>query len=537
LEPILQFVKGKESPPLAPKHVTAASSRPRKPRETRIRKKPKHYDEDISDAEASQQSPKVDEKRLRVTVDESSELPTKRTRLSNQHQQQNNRSTHHEDTKMQVVHDDDGDADNEKTYAQKLLKYFMSNQGGISSLLLHPPRDLDINIIIDEDGHTSLHWAAALARVNIVKVMIDNNVDINRVNYKGQTALMRSVLFTNNFEVKSFDTLLVLLQKTIFHIDKKDQTVFHHIATTASLRGKVHASRYYMESLIEKLSANRSELISILNVQDVSGDTALTIASRVGNKKLVKILIDAGASTEISNEEGMSAKDYLSQLENAHGSSPPPLLTSESMINETDTREILRQKVETMYKQASSVTAPGNTSVPPISEVFDSFAESYERDLTGREKLVQKKKMELNLFQKRLEDTKRSLEEQSSLDTEEVANTEKRGEELEGKLKQFLQFSQREVLKCYFDEKQDDAIIKMEEKELKKLFGTLKYKLDTLKRSRQEYMDTIIQLLVQTPPKLYQDYKRLISTCCNVAYENVDSMLSPLLASFDEVEN
>ncbi|KAI8890243.1 apses-domain-containing protein [Backusella circina FSU 941] len=539
LAPILEFVKGKESPPLAPKHVTAASSRPRKPRETRIRKKPKHYDEDISDIEAPpQQSPKVaDEKRLRVTVDEPDELPAKRTRLSNQQQSKPPIQKQHEE--IQVFQDDDDDGMSEKTYGQKLLDYFMSSQSGVSSLLLHPPRDLDINIIIDDDGHTSLHWAAALARVNIVKIMIDNNVDINRVNYKGQTALMRSVLFTNNFEAKSFETLLSLLQKTIFHIDKKDQTVFHHIATTASLRGKVHASRYYMESLIDKLNANRSELISILNVQDVSGDTALTIASRVGNKKLVKILIDAGASTEIVNEEGMSAKDYLNELEKSRDLSPPPLLTSESMINETDTREILRQKVEAMYKQASSVTAPGNTSVPPISEVFDSFAESYERDLTGREKLIQKKKMELNLFRKRLEDTKRALLESSSLDTQVIEVTERRGEALEAQLKKFLQFSQGETLKCYIAQQEGDdgSIIKMEREELNKTFGILKHKLDHLKKSRQEYLENIIQLLSQIPPKLYQDYKRLISTCCNVSYENVDSMLSPLLASFDEVEN
>jgi Trp operon repressor len=34
--------------------------------------------------------------------------------------------------------------------------------------------------------------------------------------------------------------------------------------------------------------------------------------------------------------------------------------------------------------------------------------------------------------------------------------------------------------------------------------------------------------------KRIQNYKRLISMCCNIAYENVDSMLAPILASFDE---
>lgn len=35
LQPILEYQASKTSPPLAPKHITAASSRPRKPRESR----------------------------------------------------------------------------------------------------------------------------------------------------------------------------------------------------------------------------------------------------------------------------------------------------------------------------------------------------------------------------------------------------------------------------------------------------------------------------------------------------------------------
>lgn len=39
LRPIFDYVKGDVSPPLAPKHVTAASSRPRKPRTTEPKRK------------------------------------------------------------------------------------------------------------------------------------------------------------------------------------------------------------------------------------------------------------------------------------------------------------------------------------------------------------------------------------------------------------------------------------------------------------------------------------------------------------------
>ena len=36
----------------------------------------------------------------------------------------------------------------------------------------HPPLDLDVNIVIDDQGHTALHWAAALARVDILRLLI-----------------------------------------------------------------------------------------------------------------------------------------------------------------------------------------------------------------------------------------------------------------------------------------------------------------------------------------------------------------------------
>lgn len=36
----------------------------------------------------------------------------------------------------------------------------------------HPPLDLDVNIVIDDQGHTAIHWAAALARVDILRLLI-----------------------------------------------------------------------------------------------------------------------------------------------------------------------------------------------------------------------------------------------------------------------------------------------------------------------------------------------------------------------------
>ncbi|KAG0037650.1 hypothetical protein BGZ82_002101 [Podila clonocystis] len=178
-------------------------------------------------------------------------------------------------------------------YAEILLDYFVSDAATLPKILTHPPADLDFDLVIDEEGHTPLHWAVAMAKTKVVRLLVQHGADIYRANHQGQTALMRSVMFTNNFDMKTFPTLVEILQKTIFTIDKNDQTVFHHVTTTAAMRGKVHASRYYMECLLEKLAQHPSELASIINFQDAEGDTALMMAARIGNKKLVRVLLEA----------------------------------------------------------------------------------------------------------------------------------------------------------------------------------------------------------------------------------------------------
>ncbi|KAF9130352.1 hypothetical protein BGW39_003146 [Mortierella sp. 14UC] len=213
-------------------------------------------------------------------------------------------------------------------YAETLLEYFVTDQTTLPSILTHPPADLDFDLIIDEEGHTPLHWAVAMARIKIVKLLVQHGADIYRVNNQGQTALMRSVLFANNFDMKTFASLLEILQKTIFTIDKNDQTVFHHVAATAGMRGKVHASRYYMECLLDKLALHPSELASIINVQDVVGDTALIIAARIGNKKVVRLLLEAGADSKIRNKSGRNADEYLQEAENQASGSSSTLLPS-----------------------------------------------------------------------------------------------------------------------------------------------------------------------------------------------------------------
>lgn len=545
LKPLLDFVPGGESPPIAPKHVTAATYRPRKAPQTRIRRAAKH-DLEGSDIETSSHYDELEsDTSLRAAEIPSSRSPSPMVRSGTDDRlhpgQRTPKRAKRQIRNLEDVSRDASQLFSGMPYAQTLLQHFISGNVEIPPLLLHPPRDLDVNVIIDEEGHTSLHWAAAMGHLQTVKALIDLNADIYRVNYKGQTALMRSVLFTNNYDKKTFLQLLDMLQKTIFNIDKKDQTVFHHIAATASWKGKVQASRYYMECLIEKLARHRSELISLLNVQDVFGDTALTIAARIGNKKLLRLLIDAGASTEIANEEGMTAQDYLLEVERAgrltHDDVDSPI--SATSTGEHAARARLRSKIDSLLKSITENEPP----VPSVSQLFDGFAGSYERDLTQKEQAVKEKKIDLELARKRLTEAQRLLT-QIRYEPRTLENNEAMADQLEQRFRKLMKYGQK--MKLEESIKRELARLQMEEEQGtskenqdispdadQRALHELSEELVTLQEERRELEEEFIRLKSQSPGKRYQDYKRLISMCCNVAYEDVDSMLSPLLASFN----
>ncbi|KAG5220937.1 transcription factor [Salix suchowensis] len=211
-----------------------------------------------------------------------------------------------------------------RPYGDQMLEYFISDSNDVPPLLLRPPPDYDPNMAIDDDGHTPLHWACAMGRIRIVKTLLSLGADIFKVNKSGQTALMRSVMFANNYDVRKFPELYELLHRSTLNIDNYNRTLFHHIVDVAMSKGKVHASRYYMETVLGRLSEYPRELADIINFQDEDGETALTMAARCRSKRLVKILIDHGADPKIVNNDGKSTEDYILEDERFR-SSPAPL--------------------------------------------------------------------------------------------------------------------------------------------------------------------------------------------------------------------
>ncbi|OAQ74873.1 Swi6 [Purpureocillium lilacinum] len=227
-----------------------------------------------------------------------------------------------------------------ETKRSMLMGLFMDSSASDTSkhdnLQTFTPHELDMPI--DPQSHTALHWAATLARMPLLRALIAAGASPYRVNASGETALMRACLVTNSMDHGSFPDLLEVLGSTIEARDHKGRTVLHHIAVTSAVKGRNAASRYYLESLLEWVvrqgsvpssqnpqpngnlpSSSQSAapkmgiarfMTEIVNAQDSSGDTALNIAARIGNRSIISQLLEVGADPNIANRVGLRPLDF-----------------------------------------------------------------------------------------------------------------------------------------------------------------------------------------------------------------------------------
>ncbi|KAG6821437.1 hypothetical protein H0H93_010161 [Arthromyces matolae] len=182
------------------------------------------------------------------------------------------------------------------------------------------PNGLDVDIIVDDQGHTALHVAASLARQQIVETLINNGADIHRGNYLGETPLIRACLATANADQQTFNTMVATLHASIRTLDTSRKSVIHHIVSLAGVSGRATSARYYLEQVFMWIAHNQAgDFKSIVDLQDEHGDTALNIAARVGNRSLVRTLLDVGANRILPNKLGLRPGDYGVETEELSG--------------------------------------------------------------------------------------------------------------------------------------------------------------------------------------------------------------------------
>ena len=185
----------------------------------------------------------------------------------------------------------------EEKHRSLLMGLFISSDDSSQVPELLKPPDIDINLVIDDQGHTSLHWAASLARIKTLGLLILRGADVCRVNHHGETALMRSVMMTHCFDTHCFPKLLEHLKESIPVMDRRRRTVIHHTALTAAIHGRYDAALFYMKHILSIIGSTR-HLQSVIHAEDVNGDTGLSIAMRLGLQSMVTMLNEFSSITK-----------------------------------------------------------------------------------------------------------------------------------------------------------------------------------------------------------------------------------------------
>jgi ankyrin repeat protein len=170
---------------------------------------------------------------------------------------------------------------------------------------------IDVDIILDDQGHTPLHLAASMACQHIVESLVSSGADIHRGNYLGETALIRACLATQNADQQSFHHLVAILHPSIRTLDTSRKSVIHHIVSLAGVKGRALSARYYLDQIFYWIAQQQAgDFKSLVDLQDEHGDTALNIAARVGNRSLVRTLLDVGANRILPNKLGLRPGDF-----------------------------------------------------------------------------------------------------------------------------------------------------------------------------------------------------------------------------------
>ncbi|GAA5971812.1 hypothetical protein JCM11641_001523 [Rhodosporidiobolus odoratus] len=422
LQPIFDYIAGPDSPPLAPKHITAAPSRPRKrvdiatdleamptpPPKTSKAKGRAATAKSVAARRAAAMAETDDDYSERRSPSPGRSAVAGQSRTPSPAADDDDEYGAGPSKKRKVAHGAMAPPEQQQLgglgplrYARMILDYFVSESTQVPQFLVQPPHDFDPNVVIDDDGHTALHWACAMGRTRIVTLLLTAGADIFRANTMGQTALMRSVMFTNNYDLRKFPQLFELLHRSTINIDRNDRTVFHYIVDIALHKGKTHAARYYMETVLERLVDYPDEVADILNFQDEEGETALTLAARARSKRLVKILLDNGADPRLANRDGKTAEDYILEDERFRESDPAAANTE---VNATaGPAAFLPPSVNGAVPAfpAATPSAPAiptrlrisetglqiaKTVVPEISALLETLADSYDAELVDKDR-------------------------------------------------------------------------------------------------------------------------------------------------------
>ena len=315
----------------------------------------------------------------------------------------------------------------------------------------------DLNIPLDASANNALHWAATLAKVPLLKLLIQKGANIYRGNAAGQSPLISAVLVNNCWEHSCFPELLEVLGPLIEVRDLQGRTILHHIAVSSGIKGRAPSSKYYLEALLEFLvrigthpssaagtnaaqmvanihtngdgadSSQESEtpaptapivqsskgplslvrfLSHIVNARDRAGNTALNLVARIGNQSIIKQLLEIHADPSLPNLKGVSAKDFGVGVD--HGEQVPlvngRLASQQSTQGMPSTYSLPATQDSTTADGEVAAGANGSQAEDLGQDVISSMTSMLTQSLSSHKDLLRTRTEEIDLLNAKIQE-------------------------------------------------------------------------------------------------------------------------------------
>ncbi|AQZ10856.1 SWI4 (YER111C) [Zygosaccharomyces parabailii] len=206
-------------------------------------------------------------------------------------------------------------------YKEMILQVLSSEDGcdkdyQLPPQLYHPPLNFDVNFEIDDQGHTPLHWAAAMANVPLIKLLIALNANALQCNLRGFNCITKSAFYNNCYKANTFSEMVSILRICLITPDSNGRLPLHYLVELSVNKSKDPVViNFYMDTIIHNLGQEDYTLLRMcLNFQDSMGNTVLHLAALNLNLELCNKLCYLGSSMDITNCDNETPASILAKF-------------------------------------------------------------------------------------------------------------------------------------------------------------------------------------------------------------------------------